>query len=148
MPALNEVTEPILREGDKSDLTWIVTTWSTSFYGLLGQAVIPKEVFYPEHRRLAFELLERSQVRVVQEGKILKSFVIIDLYSPVIHWAYTTKAERRKGHFKSLIADLLDGKTQYTHDTAFARAVARKFGFVYNPFILTKLAHPSSRSSQ
>jgi ribosomal protein S18 acetylase RimI-like enzyme len=136
MPADIEV-----RPGYVEDLNFIFATWLRSYrHASQFARKISNEIFYSRHHLVIDLILKRNGSKVLVahpkgEPDVILGYVVTETQpdgANVLHYSYVKKSFRQMGIAKALWKDM--NSTVFTHHTADADWIAKKFNLVYDPY--------------
>jgi hypothetical protein len=91
---------------------------------------------------LAQKLIARSTVPILEVDGRVVAFAVLDTEFPVVHYCFTVESERRKGHCRRLLVEVLTDHPEnwvYTRATPTGKAVGNKLHGKYDPYKLYDL---------
>ena len=134
----------MLRVGDKSDTSFIFSSWLKSYRNSAFARNISNTIYFSEHHDIIENLLACSDVVVAcnknDQSQIYGYIVASKINDKLtVHYIYVKHPFRRMGIGRYLLTSIRQDFTDdalYTHDTHISSRLSAKYKFSYHPYLM------------
>jgi ribosomal protein S18 acetylase RimI-like enzyme len=152
----------LLRPANKDDVGFIFNSWLKSFRGSAHAAPISNEIYYSEHHKVIERILQYYDVVIAcneQDPSQIYGFICAGNTDSIftLHYVYIKHTFRRMGIANALLNSFEHSEEYaaiYTHNSKSAAHLAKKYNFIYHPYVAMdpaayqpkkiKASHPDS----
>lgn len=133
----------LLRPANAEDVGFIFNSWLKSFRNSEYASEIPNEIYFSEHHKLIERLLQKYEVIVAanpEDPSQIYGFICAGLTDGVftLHYVYVKHTFRRMGIGAALLNAFEhdpEFAAIYTHKSRSAKHLAKKYNFIYHPYV-------------
>ena len=139
----HENVDVMIRKAVPADVSFLFSSWLKSYRDSKFGESITTTIYYTEHHKVVERLLKTCEVYVACNPKDqteLFGYICGERVENilVIHYAYVKHTYRQLGLGKMLLNQFShtpDAAAIFTHNTKAADRLAKKFNFVYSPYL-------------
>jgi ribosomal protein S18 acetylase RimI-like enzyme len=133
----------LLRPANSEDVGFIFNAWLKSFRNSEFASDIANEIYFAEHHKVIEALLKNYEVVIAcnkDDNSQIYGFICAGLTDGIftVNFTYVKHTFRRMGIGKALL-DSFDHNDEfvsiYTHKTKSAHSLAKRYNFIYHPYI-------------
>jgi len=121
-------------------LNFIIDTWLRTYRRASAVKGIPSQIYYPNHREVALEIISRTNANVassIDDDDQLFGYILFETSkTPTIHYAYVKQIFRKLGLANQLLESTGINTNDlyfYSHETYASKYILNEFG-IFNPY--------------
>lgn len=145
----------LLRPANSEDVGFIFNAWLKNFRNSEFANDMPNEIFFSEHHKVIERLLQQYDVVIAanqEDPSQIYGFICAGYTEGVftLHYVYVKHTFRKMGIAEALLNSFNhdpDCAAIYTHKSRSAKHLAKKYNFIYHPYVgLNPDSYTSSKS--